>query len=474
LYLSGYNQSHGKQRIVPKIDNRALLLLIWFILGLILTRAAQRFDLFFIPVALITGSFLIAEIYRFILPSRYHRLSVLGLATAILSFQLYVCGQDLLTMFLKICTFFQLQWVSPTHFTVGLNLLIGLIAIGLSLRWFFLNPCQQKWSRLGGWIGTVALTMMIFVGIPGYHGFAQAGLARSKEIVPQVTQEWKESFEWMRTHTSSDAVIAAWWDYGSWINYLGKRATIIDEEQNLYWVHLMARFVLLGQSELEALTFLKTHHATHLLLSQREIDNLWLISGIGSNEKEDRRCSINTMMVYPNSSARDTINFHHSIGIPVDDELQLNGQRYPRRSVFLTDVSVPIIREKEIAFGKPEANVIYQNQRLKLTIAEVCFNGKSWRFPDADLPGCLLLKPSESNDATKFISAIYLPQTARRSLLVKLFLLNGSSDSFQLVYPTGKHKNTTVKIWKTHYPPEIQTVSDYLQLDAPTSATLSP
>jgi len=42
------------------------------------------------------------------------------------------------------------------------------------------------------------------------------------------TDDWKESFEWIKANTSEDSVIAAWWDYGYWLTTMSDRATIAD------------------------------------------------------------------------------------------------------------------------------------------------------------------------------------------------------------------------------------------------------
>jgi dolichyl-diphosphooligosaccharide--protein glycosyltransferase len=45
---------------------------------------------------------------------------------------------------------------------------------------------------------------------------------------PIVTNDWKESLEWIKTNTPKDSVVAAWWDYGYWITTLSERATLAD------------------------------------------------------------------------------------------------------------------------------------------------------------------------------------------------------------------------------------------------------
>ncbi|HJJ22636.1 MAG TPA: hypothetical protein OQH54_02840 [Nitrosopumilus sp.] len=42
------------------------------------------------------------------------------------------------------------------------------------------------------------------------------------------TTDWLDSMEWIKNNTSEDAVIAAWWDYGYWIQTKAERASLAD------------------------------------------------------------------------------------------------------------------------------------------------------------------------------------------------------------------------------------------------------
>ena len=42
------------------------------------------------------------------------------------------------------------------------------------------------------------------------------------------TNDWLETLEWIKMNTPENAVIAAWWDYGYWIQTLSERATFTD------------------------------------------------------------------------------------------------------------------------------------------------------------------------------------------------------------------------------------------------------
>jgi len=42
------------------------------------------------------------------------------------------------------------------------------------------------------------------------------------------TTDWIDSLEWIKNNTPKDAVIAAWWDYGYWIQTIAERASLAD------------------------------------------------------------------------------------------------------------------------------------------------------------------------------------------------------------------------------------------------------
>lgn len=47
-------------------------------------------------------------------------------------------------------------------------------------------------------------------------------------VYATTTNDWLDAYEWIRTNTPSDAVVASWWDYGYWTQTLGERASIAD------------------------------------------------------------------------------------------------------------------------------------------------------------------------------------------------------------------------------------------------------
>ena len=90
----------------------------------------------------------------------------------------------------------------------------------------------------------------------------------------------EKAFRWMKSHLGGTACVAANWSYGSQLNVLGDVKTIIDQDHYIqHWIHLFYQHVYTTQSDYEAIEFLKTHKATHLMLTW---DDLLQLSDIHS------------------------------------------------------------------------------------------------------------------------------------------------------------------------------------------------
>ena len=80
-----------------------------------------------------------------------------------------------------------------------------------------------------------------------------------------------KAFAWMKAELTDTAVVAARWGFGSQLNVLGGVKTVIDQDHYVqHWIHLFNKHVRDATDAQEALEFLKTHGATHLMLTQRQ------------------------------------------------------------------------------------------------------------------------------------------------------------------------------------------------------------
>ena len=100
----------------------------------------------------------------------------------------------------------------------------------------------------------------------------------------------ENAFQWLKENTQ-DAVVGTIWEDGIQLNVFSGAKNIIDTDHYLqHWVHLYCRHVFCAQSEAEALSFLKTHNATHLLFRSWDVTfRVSDLSFIGSNVQNDRQ-----------------------------------------------------------------------------------------------------------------------------------------------------------------------------------------
>ena len=86
-----------------------------------------------------------------------------------------------------------------------------------------------------------------------------------------------KTFAWMKTELPGTAVVAAGWGFGSQLNVLGGVKTVIDQDHYIqHWIHLFNTHVRDATDARAALEFLKTHGATHLMLTQSQPPEVFL------------------------------------------------------------------------------------------------------------------------------------------------------------------------------------------------------
>ena len=129
---------------------------------------------------------------------------------------------------------------------------------------------QGQRAALKTGIAITLLAGILFLPPLGAHATRSIYAAtRMRKVTP--TRNIGRTFDWMKTALPNTAIVAARWGYGSQLNVLGGVKTIIDQDTYLQnWILLYNQHVHNATSESEALTFLKTHGATHLMLTGKD------------------------------------------------------------------------------------------------------------------------------------------------------------------------------------------------------------
>jgi len=115
---------------------------------------------------------------------------------------------------------------------------IVLASLGLTAltKEFFTNKPKSKKSigkliklpYVAGIIILLIIPMIFPVGGVFALSKVPPTIFNGGSLFPISTTDWLDSMQWIKNNTSEDAVIAAWWDYGYWIQTKAERATLSD------------------------------------------------------------------------------------------------------------------------------------------------------------------------------------------------------------------------------------------------------
>jgi dolichyl-diphosphooligosaccharide--protein glycosyltransferase len=105
------------------------------------------------------------------------------------------------------------------------------------------------------------------------------------------TNDWLETFEWIKFNTPENAVIASWWDYGYWIQTMAERASLADNSTiHTFIIQNIARMLLSTPDD--GWNMLKEMDADYVLvfLGAKKINNnledkLYVLGGGGDESK---------------------------------------------------------------------------------------------------------------------------------------------------------------------------------------------
>lgn len=479
-YILRTGSNHG--------SDKYLFVLIWLLVGLCSSRGAVRFLFFVDPVFAVLASLLIFQILRRCMRERFENDS---------SKQTDVHG--------SVVRSGTLLGNVHTELSVISLIVVSELYVGYSLsdvnslsRWIFLGmavPCTFfglfllfKLARLSishiqrfGCFVTVFILILLtssdffsvkgvfnFPPFPLHKGFVRSSAESVRDTVVPATLKFHTGLSNIAKHTDEDAVIAAWWDYGSRINWLTNRATVIDSDHYIpFWIYMFARHVFSSISSTEVLTCLKTHNVTHLLITTDDLPRLDSITYIGSDETHDRGASVHFLR--PVRSHEVTHGGQQTNFIPHSsrtmDTLSLNGKEYPPGKWLLRGVSITF----EGDAWKAKVHGVTKDGEFTLPPTEFRVGTSHISHEKKGVPGSVVVFHNEEG---KNWQAFYLSAGAARLLIVRLYLFLEEIPGFSLIYDTNSEARCGpdgFRLWKIDYSDAIQPNSKYRKRDFPNS-----
>ncbi len=245
-------------------------------------------------------------------------------------------------------------------------------------------------------------------------------------------------FRWMKKQLPDTTVVAANWGSGNLLNVLAGVKTITDADHFLpHWITLYYRHVHCSDTVQDALEFLKTHEATHIMLTLRDFNYSGTYAFIGSYTHRDAR-----------------------LFKPMPLKIIAKSIGTTQRLTGLEQTPFAAL-----TFNAAESDALTARLRtgklVKLPYVKFIGTKRQKTVPEnAEVPyGGALLYFDEHQQLEK---AYYLSTVCWNSLACRLYIHGQMKDIFTPIYPTDANTAAEVKVWKIHYPPDIQPNPKYL------------
>ena len=227
------------------------------------------------------------------------------------------------------------------------------------------------------------------------------------------------------------AVVLAWWDAGSHINVLARRATVIDEDHFIpERIEEVAREVYAGTDPERALRCLARLGVTHWLLTDLDLTELpvqaWI--GAGTGHAPPPR-------IYRFTGAGEIAGGGLTLSLPraqiLEDPLAVPalGPGGPVRILALR-ITPPVGQVPGAGAPAVEIELSAGARRARVEPARVLFRGRSIAARGPALPGTVVLRDVAGGGRTE---AVYVPPLAGRCLSVRLACLGERFPMFRPV-----------------------------------------
>ena len=344
------------------------------------------------------------------------------------------------------------------------------------------------------WVIAIIVALGFIFTINTYY---RGSLGFATNNVPQAqTHQWQNAMSWVRENTAEDAVFGHWWDYGYWVQSLGKRATMLDGGNAIvYWNYLMGRHGLTAKSEEEAIELLNTHQVTHFLIDPTEIGKYSAYSLIGSDENYDRYSRIGTSVMDDRQTQerKNQTIYVYPGGVAVDEDIVIeeDGREVLIPAQAASIAGTFVYRNMDGTFEKAEVVISYNNRQYNLPLRYLYTKDVKVDFGKKDntVDGGVYLFPRINSDGSVnlFGASMYLSPRNLRALWVRLYILE-EGDKFKLVHsePSPIHKQYLIpnnmsvgdlvyfqgtqgpiKIWEIQYDGTEKVNEEYLLTDYP-------
>lgn len=367
----------------------------------------------------------------------------------------------------------------------------GLVEIGK-----FLRKSKDDLAKL---ILGILLITMIIIGFLSLNNFMVSSLAQASSTGPSADSQWQKAMQWVRENTAEGSLFTHWWDYGYWVEYLGQRPALSDGGHAIgYWDHLVGRYILTTPDPNTALSMMKTHDVSYLLIDPTDIGKYPAFSKIGSDESGEDRYSGIPSFIKSESQTKDTangtLNFYQG-GFFVDEDIIYNSSGkeifIPKNVGAIGAVMFEEVKEmNNTALKQPYGIYIYNNQQILIPLRYAYYSSTIYDF-GGGLDAMAYVIPSVMQTSSQLKldpsgAVLFLSKKVKNSLLAQLYLIGNESGkyaSFSLEHsepaPIMNYLNSQganlgdfayingvqgpIKIWSVEYSENININEEFLK-----------
>ena len=255
-------------------------------------------------------------------------------------------------------------------------------------------------------------------------------------------QQWQKAMDWVRQNTSEDSVFAHWWDYGYWVQSIGKRATVLDGGNAItYWNYLMGRLVLTGDNQKDSLEFLYNHDANYLLIDSTDIGKYGAFSSIGSDENYDRYSWIGTFLLDERQTqeTKNQTTYIYPGGVALDEDLLIEETNtfLPAQNTGIGAIFLPVEKyDNGAVFRQPSVIMVYQGKQHTVNLRYLSVNGGFIDF-ESGMEGAAFIFPRIDQNSQGGISqnplgaAMFISPRVMRGYLAQKYILDDPFEEFK-------------------------------------------
>jgi len=347
----------------------------------------------------------------------------------------------------------------------------------------------------------IIFILILVMSIFAFFNFYKTIKNQASSYVPSMyNYQWQKSMNWVRENTSSTSVFAHWWDYGYWVQSIGKRATVLDGGNAItYWNYLIGRLVLTGDNEKDALEFLYNHNTTHFLIDSSDIGKYTAFSSIGSNENFDRYSWFGTFLL-DEKQIKETKNqtfYVYSGGVSLDEDLPISegGEEIllPTGRAGVAAIILPMEKINDtVKFSQPYIIAVDQGRQYNVNLKYLYADGKFFDF-NSGIEATAYIFPSlnqqgQGINSNPFGAAMYISPRLMRGMFSQIYLLGDpfkKFSNFKLVHSEPNliidnlHQQGMnlpefvyfqgvqgpIKIWEIEYTGKEEIKQEYLDTD---------